>query len=86
MVERAERQDPEPGFGPDQRRCSRADRAVASADHHQLIAALGKHAASHCAVATADQLDLGVDAGLLKRLGDLVADLRVSGDGTAPAI
>ena len=62
MVERSERQDAEPGLGPDQRRGRRADRPVAAADDQQLVAALGNRRAADRAIAAVDQLDLGVDA------------------------
>ena len=86
MVQRTQRQDPEQGLGPDQRRCRRADRAVAAADHHQLLAPFGNRSAAHGAVAARDQLDFCVDTHVMKRLCDFVADLRVGGDGAAAAI
>ena len=84
MVERAERQDAEPGRAVGDRPGGGADRAVAAADDQQRIAAFDDRLAARFGLAAIDQLDLGGDPGTVERGLDLVGD-RVIGRGRATA-
>ena len=86
MVERAERQDAEPGRAVRDRAGGGADGPVAAADDQQRIAALDDRPAAHLGLAAVDHLDFGLDAGPAERRLDLGRDLVVGGRRTATAI
>src|SRR5690242_5825862 len=86
MIERSERQDPEPCLGPDKRRGSSADRPVAAADDHQRIAPFGDSPAASRAIAAREEFHVDIDAGRLKGPLDALGKRRVAGERAAAAV